>query len=324
MILLFIKGQRGLMAQSDGKMYFPDRKSDIKSEGVYECEISIDKETYAFVSGEKIQIENDLGKILNVVSPEILYQLANRYCHLEKIGDSSIIFVINHWLFKMICVDTNGNTIEICTETGCPGSKFIYRTDPDKIKYNESEFTIQFIKYQSEIVDVDKQLRVAIGLYRTYYRFYTDNRLDIYDDKFFKFRDSDSIRYMVCDRLFETYEKDLIKSYTTKRTISFDNIVDYMIEHKIGFGDSKSNICKYHISVFGTAYEFKFLNAANAIRGYSEKDLAEVEESWRELEALRKRIRKNITKSNIDVMRRLTDKAILNIEIFHFNWDWVE
>ena len=43
MRLLFVKGDKGLVANRDGLFYFPDRNSSIASEGLYNCTVTIDK-----------------------------------------------------------------------------------------------------------------------------------------------------------------------------------------------------------------------------------------------------------------------------------------
>ena len=50
MRLLFVKGDKGLVANRDGLFYFPDRNSSIVSEGLYNCTVTIDKGNYAFVT----------------------------------------------------------------------------------------------------------------------------------------------------------------------------------------------------------------------------------------------------------------------------------
>ena len=57
MKLLFVKGDRGLVANMDGKFYFPDRKSNIKEEGLYDCRVTVEKDKYAFVDGEEIKTD---------------------------------------------------------------------------------------------------------------------------------------------------------------------------------------------------------------------------------------------------------------------------
>lgn len=63
MRLLFVKGDKGLVANRDGLFYFPDRNSSIASEGLYNCTVTIDKGNYAFVTETRLIPRNHLSSM---------------------------------------------------------------------------------------------------------------------------------------------------------------------------------------------------------------------------------------------------------------------
>ena len=63
MKLLFVKGDRGLFAVAPYEpIYFPARDSDITEPGLYECEVTLQKEHYAFVKGKRYYTQSNSEK----------------------------------------------------------------------------------------------------------------------------------------------------------------------------------------------------------------------------------------------------------------------
>lgn len=63
MELLFVKGDRGLFAVAPYEpIYFPARDSDITEPGLYECEVTLQKEHYAFVKGKRYYTQSNSEK----------------------------------------------------------------------------------------------------------------------------------------------------------------------------------------------------------------------------------------------------------------------
>lgn len=63
MKLLFVKGDRGLFAVAPYKpIYFPARDSDITEPGLYECEVTLQKEHYGFVKGKRYCTQSNSEK----------------------------------------------------------------------------------------------------------------------------------------------------------------------------------------------------------------------------------------------------------------------
>lgn len=63
LLLLFVKGDRGLFAVEPYKpIYFPDKNSDITEPGLYECEVTVQKEHYTFVKGKRRFTRSDSEK----------------------------------------------------------------------------------------------------------------------------------------------------------------------------------------------------------------------------------------------------------------------
>ena len=64
LLLLFVKGDRGLFAVAPYKpIYFPDKDSDITEPGLYECEVTLQKEHYAFVKGKRCFTQSNSEKV---------------------------------------------------------------------------------------------------------------------------------------------------------------------------------------------------------------------------------------------------------------------
>lgn len=64
LLLLFVKGDRGLFAVAPYRpIYFPDKDSDITEPGLYECEVTLQKEHYAFVKGKRCFTQSNSEKV---------------------------------------------------------------------------------------------------------------------------------------------------------------------------------------------------------------------------------------------------------------------
>ena len=85
MKLLFVNGDRGLVATLHGKFYFPDRKSNIKEEGLYDCNTTVEKDRYAFVNGilektycpSEYTVTNEINKYLCEPNSSDIYTIKN-------------------------------------------------------------------------------------------------------------------------------------------------------------------------------------------------------------------------------------------------------
>lgn len=108
--LLFVRGDKGLAANKDGKFYFPDRNSGIKEEGLYDCGITIDKDKYAFVKGTLIETKMEPAKhIVEAVGYDV-YINAEYFC-VKKIGASVILFIETKFYTSLCYFDSNDNFI---------------------------------------------------------------------------------------------------------------------------------------------------------------------------------------------------------------------
>lgn len=96
MLMLFRKGSRGFAACHDGKYYFPDRKSSINCEGVWDCKITVDREKYAFVVGTKVDVPSLADTKYQLYS--IMRRLKSGHATISRlrgttIGRDELIFV---------------------------------------------------------------------------------------------------------------------------------------------------------------------------------------------------------------------------------------
>lgn len=88
MELLFLEGDRGLYAIAPFEhVYFPDRESNIKEPGIYECEITLDKDKYGFV--------RDIKRI--VTDPSVTLGYHPR--HFRNINDEGPVGVIHSFQY---------------------------------------------------------------------------------------------------------------------------------------------------------------------------------------------------------------------------------
>ena len=103
MKLLFIPGVRGrLAANHDGKFYFPDSKSNINEGGLYECEVTVDKDKYAFVNGTIIETYMPSSKFISEYIGYCLFANSSiseiSEFEIKSIGVSTIIFINSSFL----------------------------------------------------------------------------------------------------------------------------------------------------------------------------------------------------------------------------------
>ena len=97
MKLLFIEGNKGLVANYNGKFCFPDRKSNIKEAGLYECEVTKDKESYSFVKGNKVNTCVPTQEFVNNLF--VRAYVAEDYFnsieafHIKEVGTSIVIIL---------------------------------------------------------------------------------------------------------------------------------------------------------------------------------------------------------------------------------------
>ena len=115
MRLLFVKGDKGLVANRDGLFYFPDRNSSIASEGLYNCTVTIDKGNYAFVTGNPVDTkEPSVEYVSTMLCRELFETKMFSYERIDsfkvkKIGCSYIIFVTDAMYTQIKYMDQNND-----------------------------------------------------------------------------------------------------------------------------------------------------------------------------------------------------------------------
>ena len=109
MKLLFVKSNNKLIAMCNGKFYFPDTRGNIKEEGVYECNVSIDKESYAFVTGTKIETITPNENIIKRYFYESIPVIT------KNIGKDIILFIKENNMMNVMYANCDGELNYIIT-----------------------------------------------------------------------------------------------------------------------------------------------------------------------------------------------------------------
>ena len=326
MKLLFVNGDRGLVASHEGKFYFPDRKSSIKEEGVYDCKISIEKEKYAFVIGEKVKTIMPTEDILN----EYFYMLNFKYeynsCFLiKKIGNDILLFIGDYETIYIKYFD--GDKLEcIASYPYCLRVKHsIY--DHKKFELHDDYMHLSDVSIKNmakEITENNALLSISAALSSIIDNMkLTNENIKIYDNKFIYFTCSIMSTYKF---IFMISENNEIVEITNKLynvddlgKVTFEAtpecVTNYMIENRIGRG------CGYHkgcistkkINICGSEIEVSYLYGPEVLKGISDDDKKIVDKSFEELNAFRKKLAKNITKSTMAELHKLSPKNILGL-----------
>ena len=167
MKLLFVKGDRGLVANFNGKFCFPDKKSNIKEEGFYDCEFTHESSNYNFVSGTKIETKS--------VTNEFIEYLATRQYLAKDFFDSILDFKI----FKLGTDNLVALSKKVNSEYGYfDGESFVsvftvFNND-SKLNYHKSIYDVSNFE---KIEDLDR-LKID-ALYNILETITDDNMLEL-------------------------------------------------------------------------------------------------------------------------------------------------
>lgn len=333
MKLLFVKGNEGLIANMDGKFYFPNRKSEIKEEGFYECEVTIDKEKYLFVKGKKLNTNMPDDEYLK---DKFKYLIQDQYAsrriaafYIKTIGNDIALFIPYQSMEYIGYINDDNVFEQVCVCKDVENNRDIYK--PTKFK-NHSDY--DFLKAKSmlsnlEMIDEDKikiSIAAVISMITNFLRS-TMKNIKIYNNKIiaieyctshsihaYTIRHYYAIRTDANNNIITSLDDSIseILNDASSFEISPSDIISWMCENHIGVG-GVSNIMKKNISIMGTTIDVLYFNGRGILNGISEKDKEIVDKSFLELEAFKKKIGKNITKSNIHELQKLSAKNILGL-----------
>lgn len=335
MKLLFVKGDRGLVANKNGMFYFPDRKSDIKEEGLYECEISVDKEKYAFVNGKLVKTQLPL-----------LYDVRQK---LELLLMNSDSFTrINGYYVKQIgasvvCFTVRGNNIVLSyigddnVEERCLSYMTDYRKDYQvKQLYAIGQFSDaegydtlkQDAMADSATIlegDMVQKVTAVVAVKHSESSRETITRFQIINDRFILIETEwhgmktseiyiHNEKYGVV-RLSLTPEECFGTKCIKMVNVDMPELGNYIIQNHLGAEcyDDNPTYTK-QIAFMGDVVKIECINGKKFLDDISEADRQKVTTSFEEYEKFRKKVGKHISKSMIPEMAKLSPMNVLGIK----------
>lgn len=335
MNLLFIEGEKGLVAQDAGKFYFPDRKSSIKVPGMYDCTVSIDKGKYAFVVGEKVETP--------LITEESYVNLVKRslerddsdYIHFDSIsciavGNDVLIKRKNPFRIYLDVLQADGS----CKS----GISYIsdYRTSSIYSALQEKQVDIQcLLKFIDgvSIIPTEKRLEVlsmAVSSYISDLKYLIDNwaefSIRILEDRFIdiSYKKYGDVRHDVSilingklKELPDSFSKSILNREVTFST-SWNELSKMLYGKHFGFprhGEKNDTLVINTITCFGQTITLKLLNALNC-KNWNERFINESERrhvcsSFDEFESFKKAVAKNVTSKTIDELKLLAPQHVI-------------
>lgn len=335
MELLFVKDDKGLVANKSGKFYFPDRRSDIKEEGVYTCEVTVDKENYAFVNGYKTTTQMPEEDVLRENIHNVTFE-KNPIKRLDsfsirKIGDSLVIYKTNNDHVEIGCIRAGiGYVLLRAYEEN-------YRRDGQiSSLYKEAKFEMseEFMQLKSSIIaesmveiNDENKMGILAQMYchatNGFYKAENIKTIKVYDDKFVRIETnwygnyeckiyaySETFGVMdldICDLPNNFGEIGIVD-------INVKDIVDWMVENHVGIGGwANQRLYTKSVSFMGETIDVTYIDGMKNIAEVKEEEKAKVAESFAAFEAFRKRMGKYANKSNMHEFHAISPKAILEL-----------
>lgn len=330
--LLFVKGDRGLAANVNGRFYFPDKSSNIKEEGLYDCDITIDKDKYAFVKGTLIETKMETAKYIVKAVGYDVYTNAEQFC-VKKIGVSAILFIKTRFGMSLSYFDNNDNRI------------LFENFDDDRRHYNtmklydpkKFENAVDLVDFKKEvinniaatlsddmIIDLAAVAKSNQGRYReikeirnvnnkyivvktSYYSFDTESAYvyDAANKKVISIGDGDEIAFLKGEK---STKIDL-------KAIEQFCMVNHIAMHhmKSGYGEEEDGLFDVRIPFMEEEIMVTCLDGDKMLSDISDEAKQKAAESFNEFEAYRKKIGKNMSKSTISEFSKLAPKKVLGL-----------
>ena len=335
MKLLFVKGDRGLVANKNGMFYFPDRKSNIKEEGLYECEISVDKEKYAFVTGKLIKtqlpLEYDVRQKLErlLMDKDSFTKISGYY--VKQIGASIICFTVRGTNVMLSYVGDNN------MEENCLSYMTDYKRDYqikqlyaiNKFADAEGYETVRrgALADSATILEGDMVQKVVAvvavkhseSLCETITRFQiVDDRFILIETEWHSMKTSEiyihNEKYGVV-RLPITPEDCFGTKCIKMVNVDMPELGYYIIQNHLGAeGYDDSPTYTKQIAFMGDVIKIECINGKKFLDDISEADKQKVAASFDEYEKFRKKVGKHISKSMIPEMAKLSPMKVLGIK----------
>lgn len=338
MILLFVNGNKGLAANYNGKFYFPDKNSRIIEPGVYACMVSIEKDNYAFVTGD----------LLATKAPSVAYAnskftdnfLANKMSnsqridefHVKRMGRSTLMISLCRDTVIIDCLFHDGTEMNLCKY------EINYRKDYNMAKLYDIDKFESIVTYEGPSTRLEAALLCAeklpnksecmpflVSLLSFYYsELFTSysnlKNLTVFDNKIVVV--TSHLTSLNCDsKITYVFNKKYgfinigeipnINTYDKTATIDAADIENWMIKNHTGFASSDDIVCNKNIKFMGTNITVQYVNAKYAMHNIDATYLETVTKSFDELDAFRKQLGKNISKNMLSELSKLSPKNIL-------------
>lgn len=341
MKLLFVEGDKGIVATYNGKFCFPDRTSNIKEVGLYECEIVRDKDNYCFVEGSKIDTyEPTQGFVNNLIIQTHVedgyFNSIDRF-YIKQVGNSIIVILDKKPFMEFGYF--NGTGFEIAF-TLRKFNNTLNRYDSDRL------YNIRVMKdWDSLNMAIDTALQESFdkitndNMYEAISKAFCDlpfsssssiTEIGIVDDRYIifkeylKYTNSDYIRAYAYHKNYGAVDvTNIIEDKVDKpfSKVDISDLYNWMIENHVGkLGSLTSRVegtplLKKTICVFNTSIDVVFYDGCLYCESCRYEYDAVVKKSFDDLEAFRKKVGKNISKSNIKELVKLSPKNVLNLVV---------
>lgn len=332
MYLLFVKGDRGLVASYNGIMCFPDKHGSIKEPGLYACEITSEHSHYYFMDGTRITT--------GIPTDSDIYALET---NLDEVRDIQVIksgedyFLLSTYrdgTFSLFAKDAKQiSYIPIILEAYVhgPGRSHVGYLYNQTLEKEVVRDTIDILyalmdKYTVVFDNEEDMMKALVAIYCSIvskFRYSVEN-ISVYQKKHF----------VVTYERFGAYEKagfnivriedvlsifpNSLRSQTLEpydpEDYSASTIRDYMVEHNIGLAAPDSDDLIYHVLKISDEFiDVYYLNGSHALRGYTDTVIKKAQESMDAFREYGKRILKNPTKQTLKLAKSLTPQAALNL-----------
>ena len=337
MILLFVKGNKGLAANYNGKFYFPSRDSDIK-EGLYECEIALDKGKYAFVTGVPVATQMPTTEVLTSIVADSDGKL-NKVFKLDvrKIGKSLVLYIQrNRHMFDLGYVNESGKLekFDFYTWNERRPSAVCDLYNP---AFSEAEMCMDNETIQLQIIsqiacEMDDALALEVvavaknrqGLYSNISSIKViQNKYVVVTTEIFSYCTSIAYIYNADAKdvveIDESITNELMKAEDIKE-IDLKQLDEFFIKnhlalHCLKMPSDEGVVFEVKAKFMGDAISIKCLDANILLRNIDESAKKEVKNSFKDFELFRKKAGKYVSKNNLEEFSKLSTRNILGLNL---------
>ena len=311
MRLLFVKGDKGLVANRDGLFYFPDRNSSIVSEGLYNCTVTMDKGNYAFVTGNLVDTkEPSVEYVSTMLCRELFETKMFSYERIDsfkvkKIGCSYIIFVTDAMYTQIKYMDQNNDVKPLMMysdERRHYNMRKLYDASqfPDADDYDSLKSSA--LQHAAKALDAEMQKKVAIMIETEYYGSFNYESIYVYNEEYGVVK----IRY--------TQEMLGNLKQLPSTAIDVTAVGDYLLENHLGRAMGEEPTYVKEVIFMGNTIKVICLNGALLLDDINKEDQKKAAASFAELEAYRKKVSKKLSRSALSELKELSPKQVLNLQ----------